>query len=94
MLHAHLPAFKEMRDAVFDGKFPHRFALLGGIDVFIGCKMIQNQSHFIFVENLFPACRTEFPDGDGRGDIIAQSNIHASVNQLTGRNFRKFRVRH
>jgi len=91
---AHLSAFVEIRYAELEGELADGFALLGGVDVFVRRKMIQNQRHPVAVKNLLPAGRAEFADGDGRRDVVAQRDIDPGVDEPAGRDFLQVRVGH
>ena len=84
MLDAHLAHIVEVADAVSAGKLPALLALLGGLDVLIGDKMVQHDGDLILIENALKAGLLELVDRHGSGDVVAQDDIQLCLDQLAG----------
>ena len=53
-------------------------------DVLVGGEMVADQHHPLPVKNLFGPHLMKILDGQGRGDVVAQGDIHPGHDQLAG----------
>ena len=73
----HLSHFEVMDQALLPGEFAQELALLGRFDVLVGDEVIRDEDDFGRVEDLGGPAAAEFLDADGRGDVVAQNEVHA-----------------
>ena len=83
VLNPHLPHIIEMTDLVLTGKFTDTLAVLGGLDVLVGDKMVHDQSDPLPVKDPLRIHVLHDIDRNRRGDIIAQYQVQLSHNQLS-----------
>ena len=84
MFYAHLPALVIVQQVLLPGELPHYLHLNGGGDVFVGGEVIRHHHHPLPVEDLLGSHLAEGHDGQGRGDVIAQGDVHPGQDQLSG----------
>ena len=80
----HLSHFKVIGNLISACKLSHAFAMLSGLDVLVGYKMVRHECDLILVKH---SLRIEFLhllNGNGACDIIAQNKIQICLDQLTG----------
>ena len=75
MLDAHLSHIKIVGDLMLTGKIPAALAVLRGLDVLIGDKMIHDQRDLILVEHTLLIHLLHLVDRHRGRDIIAQHQI-------------------
>ena len=66
------------------GKVSQLLALDGRRDVLVGGEVVADQRHPVAVKNLFGPHLMKILDGQGRGDVVAQGDIHPGHDQLAG----------
>ena len=86
VLNAHLAHVVKVADAVVAGKFPAGLALLGGLDVLVGHKVVQNDDHLVLVVDPFESGLSEFVHRHRGGDVVAQDDVQLGLDQLPGGN--------
>ena len=84
MLHAHASDFIIMGDLVFLGEFAQDSRVFGGEDVLVGGEMVRDEDDPFLVKNLPGPALFKFLDGDGGGDVIAESNVDAGADEVAG----------
>ncbi len=84
MLHPHVAAVVKMGQVLFPGKVSQLLALDGGRDILVGGEVVADQDHPVPVKNLFSPHLMKILDGQGRGDVVAQGDIHPGHDQLAG----------
>ncbi len=84
VLHPHVPAFVKMHQVLLLGEFPQDLALDGEGDIFVGGEVVRHQHHPLPVKDLFGPDLPKVLDGQGRGDVVAQGNIHLGQDQFPG----------
>ena len=53
-------------------------------DILVGGEVVADQDHPVPVKNLFSPHLMKILDGQGRGDVVAQGDIHPGHDQLAG----------
>ena len=83
MLDAHFTHVIEVADAVTAGEFPALLGLLGGLDVFIGDEVVQDDGDTVLIKDLGKAVLCKFVDGNRGGDVIAQDDVQLCADKLS-----------
>ena len=75
VLDAHLAHVIEIVDVEAVGKGAALETLLGGLDVLVGGKVVHDHGDLALVKDPGEAFLVKLPDGDGRGDVVAQHHV-------------------
>ena len=81
---AAVPHFEVVNDLLRLRERSHRGALRGGLDVLVGREVVGDERHLFAVEHARAAELREFPDGDGRRDVVAENEIEPRHDQFAG----------
>ena len=84
MLNPHVAHIKIVGNAVGTGKSTHLLAVLGGLNVLVGGKVIHYKSNAGLIKHAVLAKFVHLIDGNRRGHIVAKYHIQFGLNQLTG----------
>ena len=75
VLDAHLAHVIEIVDVEAVGKGAALETLLGGLDVLVGGEVVHDHGDLALVKDPGEAFLVKLPDGDGRGDVVAQHHV-------------------
>ena len=84
VLNPHIAHIKIVGNAVGTGKSTHLLAVLRGLDVLVGRKVIHYKGNAGLVKHAVLAKFVHLIDGNRRGHIVAKYHIQLGLNQLTG----------
>ena len=80
--HAFLSLLIVIADALCFCKITHPLTLFGGLDIFIGSKVIRHQHDLIRIEHLAEAVSFKYIDRRRSGDIVSQKEIESRLDQI------------
>ena len=81
MLDAHFSHVEEVFNVIFAGKVAHALALLSGLYVPVGSKVVEHESYVVLIAKSASAA-LENVYGDGRGDVVGHSRVHVNQDEI------------
>jgi hypothetical protein len=93
MLDAHATHIKVVGHALSLCKPAHDQTLLGRLDVLVWGKVVSHHHHAVGIEYTLRSELCELADGDRRGDVVAENDIHLDVEKLASPGFLDSSVR-
>ena len=82
VLDAHAPEFEVVGDLVAPRELAQHLALLRGLDVLVGRKMVRDKNHLVAVEDLRRPGPFELLDRQRRRDVVRQRDVDRHADNL------------